>query len=264
LTFRGRLPRFGAALLPGLAAIVATNFATTGSWRTPKLLPGAVDIAAQAGRSAAGVVLPESWLYPLELLMGSHGLFVVSPILLLGVVGLWRAARSAEPRERLFWKAMAGAFGAQFLGHALLAGSYGGWSFGYRYLLPIQPLLLFAAAFALELPRRRTVFAALLVPSVLFAALGAYHPWPPAFEQKASGMPEAMLVTNPIGGNAAALAARLAPDSALAQWLGRRFVSRDERLRHRYYLLFFASRGDREGVDHFVHRVSAPSGMTPP
>lgn len=256
-----RLLRFAAGLVPGFAGLLATNVATTGSWRTPKLMPGAVDLSAQAGPSVAGVLLPDSWLYPVELLLGSHGLFVVSPILLLGAAGLWRATRSEAPRERRFWRAMAAAMVAQFLGHALLAGSYGGWSYGYRYLLPIQPLLLFAGAHALEAPRRRTVFAALLVPSVVFAALGAYHPWPPAFEQQGSGVPEAMMVKNPIGANAAAFAARHAPDSGAAQWLGRRFVSRDEHLRQRYYLLFFASRGDRDGVQHFM---SDPSGKTGP
>ena len=77
--------------------------------------------------------------------------------------------------------------------HAALAGSYGGWAYGYRYLLPVQPLLLFAAGAVLELPRARALLLALLPVSVLFAGLGAYHPWPPGYEQASNAAAVAAL-----------------------------------------------------------------------
>ena len=145
----------------------------------------------------------------------------------------------------------------QFAGHAALAGSYGGWSYGYRYLLPIQPLLLFCAPLALAGARRsrrryRILFAAVLPFSVLFAALGAYHPWPPAFEQESSGHPVAMLVENPVGGNAAGWLAEHAPGSALAGWAARQFVSPDRDLQRRYFALFFGSKGDLPTMRRFA------------
>jgi hypothetical protein len=216
------------------------------------MLPGAVDLSAQAGPSAAGVVLPQSATYPIEVLFGAHGLFTVSPLLLLGAAGFMFAARRAPDAERRFWRALAAGVALQIVGHALLAGSYGGWSYGYRYLIPIQPLLLLAAPFALGTSRRVTLGIVLLAPSVLFAALGAYHPWPPAYEQATSGAPVAMQVTNPIGGNAAALAAQYAPDSAAAERLGARFVSADPEQRRRYFALFFASKGDLETRSRFA------------
>jgi hypothetical protein len=173
---RRSLARFALGLLPGLAALLISNVAITGSLLPPKLLPGAVDLSAQAGASVAGVVLPQSASYPLEVLFGPHGLFAVSPILFFGAAGLAIALRRTTGDERRFWRALATGVALQVVGHALLAGSYGGWSYGFRYLIPVQPLLLLAAPFALGSRRRELLFAALLVPSVLFAALGAYHP----------------------------------------------------------------------------------------
>jgi hypothetical protein len=234
-----------------MIALFASNLTITGSLLPPKLLPGAVDLSAQAGASVAGVVLPQSALYPLEVLFGSHGLFLVSPILLVGVAGFRGAVRASEPRHR-FWRALALGIVLQVAGHALLAGSYGGWSYGFRYLIPVQPLLLLAAPFALGTPMRSGLGAALLAPSILFAALGAYHPWPPAFEQATSGDPVAKQVTNPIGANAAALAVQLAPDAAVTERLGVRYVSPDPQSRRRYFVYFFGSKGDLETMRRFT------------
>ena len=154
--------------------------------------------------------------------------------------------------ERRFWGALATGIALQVAGHALLAGSYGGWSYGFRYLMPIQPLLLLAAPFALATRGRELLFATLLAPSILFAALGAYHPWPPAFEQATSGDPVATQVTNPIGGNAAALAAQLVPESAVAERLGATFVSPDPERRRQYFVYFFGSKGDLETMRRFT------------
>ncbi len=252
--------RFGLGFLPGVVALLGSNLAITGSLLPPKLLPGAVDLSGQAGASVAGVVLPQSALYPIEVLFGAHGLFTVSPILLVGVVGIWSgiwsgirsAGRRTPDRERCFWRALALGVALQIAGHALLAGSYGGWSYGFRYLIPIQPLLLLAAPFALGTRARELLFALLLVPSILFAALGAYHPWPPAFEQATSGDPVARQVTNPIGANAAALAVQLAPESAVAERLGATYVSPDPGLRRQYFVYFFGSKGDLETMRRFT------------
>ena len=228
----------------GIPLLAAANLATTGSPLPIKMLPGAVDLAAQAGPSLWGVVLPQSPLYPLELLFGTHGLFLVSPVLLLGAWGLARARRRPPLGDGRAWGWIAAGILAQFAGHALVAGSYGGWSFGYRYLIPIQPLLMLAAPAALVTRPARALGAALLPVSMLFAALGAYHPWPPAFEQASAGDPVAALVSNPIGGNAAAFAAAHRPGGALAERLGRRYISPDPELRRRYLALFFGSKGD--------------------
>ena len=268
---RGAFFRYAAGLACCLALAGAANLGTHGSLLPAKLVAGAVDLSAQAGPAAGGVVLPQRLTYPLEILFGSHGLFAVSPVLLFGAWGLALACRRPaavldQPEagnlrgpfgESDLGRALAVALVLQFVGHAVLAGSYGGWSYGYRYLLPIQPLLLFCAPLALagagrSRRRYRNLFAAVLPVSILFAALGAYHPWPPAFEQESSGHPVATLVENPVGGNAAGWLAQHAPASALASWTARRFVSPDPDLQRRYFALFFGSKGDLATMRKFA------------
>lgn len=254
------LRRFAAGLAFSAAIAAAANFVTYGSLLPAKLVPGAIDLSAQAGPSAGGVVLPQNVTYPLEILFGAHGLFAVSPVLLWGAWGLARACRRSadlppfgRSGDRAIWRALAVGLLLQVAGHAAIAGSYGGWSYGYRYLLPIQPLLLLCAPLALATgrPVSRTLFAALLPVSILFAGLGAYHPWPPGFEQESSGHPVASRVTNPIGGNAAGWLAEHAPGSRLASWSARRFVGRDLEQQRRYFALFFGSKGDLATMRRF-------------
>jgi hypothetical protein len=260
---RGAPGRFAAGLGCCLVLAGGANLGTHGSPLPAKLVAGAVDLSTQAGPAAAGVVLPQSLSYPLEILFGSHGLFTVSPVLIFGAWGLLLACRRSSPGSpfgpggdvmtwRLIAGGIAGGIALQIAGHAALAGSYGGWSYGYRYLLPIQPLLLFFAPWVLRRFRLRALFAAVLPISVLFAALGAYHPWPPAFEQESSGHPVARLVTNPVGGNAAGWLAEHAPESALAAWTAGRFVSADRAEQRRYFALFFGSKGDTVTMRRFA------------
>lgn len=249
---RRAVRRFAGGFALALALFVGGNVATTGSPLPPKMVPGAVDLSATAGESVAGVVLPEGKLYALELLAGSHGLFGVSPILVFGAIGLLFALRRPPFGDRPAWILIAAGMAAQWLGHALLAGSYGGWSYGYRYLLPIQPVLLLAAPLVFERAAARAAFAAVLPVSILFAALGAYHPWPPAYEQASTGESIAATVSNPIGGNAAAWCAEHLPSSSLTETLGSRFVAADPETRRRYFAIFFASKGDFVNLKRFA------------
>lgn len=246
------LLRFAGGGSVGIALLSASNLWISGSPWPPKWLPGAVDLSARAGPSVLGVVLPEGWSYPFEILLGGHGLLTVSPILFVALAGWARKLRASPAPERSgFWVPLGCGILSQFLGHAVLAGSYGGWSYGYRYLLPVVPLLLLALAGELQGGLKR-LFLLLLPISALFTVLGAYHPWPPAYEQGATGHPVAMRVTNPVGGNLAAFLARHFPNSQLEKWVGGRFVSGDRRERIEYYRLFFGSRGDLRGMREFT------------
>jgi hypothetical protein len=149
------LRRYAAGLAICAAIAGGANLATYGSLLPTKLVPGAVDLSALAGPSAGGVVLPQNPAYPLEILFGGHGLFAVSPVLLWGAWGLALACRRSSaalpfgpPGDLSIWRILALGLVLQFAGHAALAGSYGGWSYGYRYLVPIQPLLLLCAPLA--------------------------------------------------------------------------------------------------------------------
>jgi hypothetical protein len=234
---RSGLLRCLAALAACAVLFCAANFFTVGSILPPKFVAGGVD----HGSGAAVVWIPDSLTYPIECLFGGHGLFSVSPILVFGLFGLIAAARKPH-LLRVWWcRFLAVAIAIQILAHVTLAGVYGGWSYGFRYLIPVIPLLLFFAPVVLG-GWRTALFVALLPVSILFAMLGAYHPWPPAYEQARNPDPIASLVHNPVGGNAAAWLNEVAPQAGLTRWMAASFISPDERLQSRYLKYFERSR----------------------
>ena len=242
---RRGLLRYGAALLLGAAMLVAADLFVLGSPWLPKMVPGAIDASSRMGPSVAGVLLPSSWTYPVSALFGWHGFFSVSPVLLFGAWGLGRAARrGAPPFPRRLALALAAACLVMIVGHALFVGSYGGWSYGFRYLIPIVPVLLFFAPAALDATGRRLFLPALAV-SILTALLGAYHPWPPGDEPGTGQHPVASIVTNPVGANLAAWLRQYSPGGFLAEPAGALFISPEPGPRGQYLALFYASKGDQ-------------------
>jgi hypothetical protein len=104
----------------------------------------------------------------------NRGLFVFTPIALVGVVGLIRAFRRFREEPLLPLLGLAAA------AHFLLIASYpewaGGWSFGPRYLTDVLPILGMAGGLELpHLPRRvRPLVATALVWSILVQWNGAF------------------------------------------------------------------------------------------
>ncbi len=92
-------------------------------------------------------------------------------------------------------------------------GSYGGWSYGYRYLLPIQPLLLFCAPLALAGARRSRRRCRNSSPQSCRSpsSLPPSGPTIPG-RRRSNRSPRDIrwrrLVENPVGGNAAGWLAR--------------------------------------------------------
>ena len=239
---RRALARFGALLLAGAALFVAVDLAIVGHALPPKMVPGAVDHSSQFASSVAGVLLPESWTYPLECLFGWHGFFTVSPVLLFGVLGLGQALRTGAPLPRGRCLALAATLAMMIAGHVLLVGSYGGWSYGFRYLIPIIPMILFFAPPAIA--RHERIFGAVLAVSALFALIGAYNPWPPAYEQEGNKNPVAALVSNPIGGNASAFLQEHFPGAGLTRGMKALFISPSKPDQARYLALFYLDKRD--------------------
>jgi len=252
-----QLGRYGAGVALAAAVFVAANLATSGTLLPPPLVPGAKLPWHTAARHAGWVYLPEDWTYPIRCLFGPRGYFVVSPVLLFGAAGWIAALRGRGPLPRRLVVPLAAGVLVQVVGMSLVAGSYGGWSYGFRYLIPMTPLLMLAAPLVLAGWARLTFFAVLPV-SVLLAALGAYYPWPPAYEQEADRIPIASLVTNPAGGNAACWVEQHWPRSAWARGLGARFISRDESERQAYYAIFFRSKADFRTAARYRLALSPP------
>jgi hypothetical protein len=237
-----RLGRYALALAMGGVLFLAANQFTIGSPWPAKMAPHALDYSSHMAPSVAGVLLPDSWTYPLSALFGWHGFFSVSPVLLFGVLGLIRCLDRDTPLPRRLTRLLAITCAVMVAAHAVFVGSYGGWSYGFRYLIPIIPLLLFYAPAALGETGRR-LFVPVLAFSCLTALLGAYNPWPPADEPGTGKHPVASLVTNPVGANLAAWLVQVAPGS-IADAAAERFISPERDARDRYLRLFYASRGD--------------------
>jgi hypothetical protein len=239
---RRGLLRYLGALAAGAVVFMAADLLVTGSPWPPKMVPGASDFSSGMAPSVAGVLLPKDWTYPLAVLFGWHGFFSVSPVLLFGAAGMVRAARTGVPLRRRWVVLLAAACAVMIAGHALFVGSYGGWSYGFRYLIPIIPILLVFAPGVLG-PKGTRIFVPALLISCFTALLGAYHPWPPGHEPETGRHPIASVVTNPIGANLAAWM-RQHLGGAPADLAGRLFISADRQERERYLALFYASKGD--------------------
>jgi hypothetical protein len=233
---------YALALAGGAVLFVAADLFTTGSFWPAKMAANAHDYSSSTGAAVAGVLLPNSWNYPLEALFGWHGFFSVSPVLLFGAGGLLRSVNRDSPLPRRVTRLVGMTCAVMIAAHIIFVGSYGGWSYGFRYLIPIIPVLLFYAPAALGTVGRR-VYVPVLAFSCLTALLGAYNPWPPADEPGTGRHPVASVVTNPVGGNLAAWLVQMTPGT-LADEAARFFISTDPDARRQYLRLFYASRGD--------------------
>ncbi len=119
------------------------------------------------------------------LLSPTFGLFVLSPILLFGLLGIWRCLRSAQP-----WtsggKLAVLTVGLMWFECAWLSNWRGGWTVGPRYLTPILPLMVWLSATGLQwaFERQRLVasawaWAGLVIGLVLAGLPSAIYPHVP-------------------------------------------------------------------------------------
>lgn len=128
---------------------------------------------------------PSPGLYALHVLVGHHGIFSLTPIWLLSVVGigLWLLP-SNDPRVR--W--LAAAIGAMslaclvfYLGQPQMNRNYGGLTCGLRWMFWLAPFWLLAMLPTLDaLARRpwtRGLALVLLVFSVLSVSYPTWNPW---------------------------------------------------------------------------------------
>lgn len=236
---------YGAPVFFGAIIFVALNMFIAGHPLPPKLIPGGVDHSSQYESIVQHVPLPKNWLYPIQFLFGWHGFFTVSPVLIIGAIGLALAVKKKEPLGRRNAAIIASAVLLMLLGYAFFVGSLGGWSYGVRYLIPIMPVLLFFIPVVLK-KMYVPIFIVLLTLSTLFALIGMYNPWPPVYEPEIEPHPVASLVKNPIGGNFSAWMREYFGESALTKVVLSHFIHPDREKQNQYLLFFYKSKGDEE------------------
>jgi len=234
-----------------IAALVffAANWFTSGSLLTPKLTAGSVDLGSHFARSLGGVILPNRWTYPFECSLGWHGIFSVSPVLIFGAWGLVRAVKGETSFPKDISRALAAGCLLMILYHSFFTGNFGGWTYGFRYTIPIIPILLFFVPVVLSGENKR-IFQALLAVSILFSLIGTYNPWPPQYEIGQNPTQTASNIRNPIGANATAwMREHLGPDSFLAAFFGEIFIHKDPLIRNKYLQIFYQSKQNLEMVE---------------
>ena len=147
------------------------------------LVPGsfAFDESIHAA-GAAGLRRPDNLpAYLFHLTLGQRGVFSHMPFLLLAL-GYLVTRRGTLPRlDRL---AAAGIL-VLWVFYGTQTGIYGGWAYGFRFLVPVIPLLFWwSTLWVLESPRawRTGVAVVLLVVGLVTSWVGTGNPWPVAYE----------------------------------------------------------------------------------
>lgn len=250
----GLLKYFTSVFIGGIL-FVSLNLLIAGHPLPPKLIAGGIDHSSQYESVVQHVPLPKNWLYPLQCLFGWHGFFSVSPVLIIGAIGLVLAIKKKEPLKRRNTIFIGSGVLVMLLGYAFFIGSLGGWSYGIRYLIPIMPILLFFIPVVLK-KMRTPIFICILTLSTLFALIGMYNPWPPVYEPEIEPHPVASLVKNPIGGNFSAWMREYFGKSTLTKLAASNFIHPDEEKQNQYFFFFYKSKGD-EKMAQKVGGVSA-------
>ena len=250
----GLLKYFTSVFIGGIL-FVSLNLLIAGHPLPPKLIAGGIDHSSQYVSVIQHVPLPKNWLYPLQCLFGWHGFFSVSPVLIIGAIGLVLAIKKKEPLKRRNTIFIGSGVLVMLLGYAFFIGSLGGWSYGIRYLIPIIPILLFFIPVVLK-KMRTPIFICILTLSTLFALVGMYNPWPPVYEPEIEPHPVASLVKNPIGGNFSAWMREYFGNSTLTKLVASNFIHPDEEKQNQYFFFFYKSKGD-EKMAQKVGGVSA-------
>lgn len=197
------LALFGAGAVPALALHCIVQYRLWGTVLPVQLISGTKDYP---GSYWANKLPPDCWRIPrhyywLLTLVSARGLFVLSPILIIGAAALTddirlslRAARRGEGWRGLVrtggpvaapgYAALTALFG--MVSYVLYTSfkaptNFNGSCFGMRYYVGFMPILAFYAARAYvrwgDRPGFRKWFLALGAASVAFALIGMQQPW---------------------------------------------------------------------------------------
>ena len=185
--------------------------------------------------------------YAFNILFGFEGFFLYMPALLFAG---FACASERMRRDRVFVYMMISIIAAIFL-YIIGTSDYGGWCYGYRFLIPFSPVLLYYIAIWFGRPRPRLkrwkVFRLALLWGVVFSVMGMADPWNAGYE--GSSTPENALPNHFKNGflaNAFVFSWKASPDSALTQFFMDRVYGREYAML--YLLMELNNRNDHAGL----------------
>lgn len=127
------------------------------------------------------VTEPISWIQVIKNILGflispNRGLFVFSPILILGIFGMYLVYKKRELPLWSFWMVSIGSMVLSLLFYSTHADSLlGGWTYGARYMICLLPFLVIFTGYAIhELWKYKWIITVLLVFSISIQAIGAW------------------------------------------------------------------------------------------
>ena len=176
---------FIGLLIPAVAHLFF-NSRITGNWM-PTYIQSDVYIATPPGYfgevvspSKAGILFWQRWVYAGTALFGIRGIFLYTPILLLGLGAAIMTA--LKKHDQLRWDALSAVIGViAGWGWVLLFASpnFGGTSFGVRYALTATPILVFFCH-KLYIPGSKPIWAAFMRNAILWGFIFGLIaiPWP--------------------------------------------------------------------------------------
>ena len=192
--------------------------------------------------------------YAFNILFGFEGFFLYMPALLFAG---FACASERMRRDRVFVYMMASTTAAIFL-FVIGTSDFGGWCYGYRFLIPFAPVLLYYISIYFGRPRPRLkrwkVFRVALLWGIVFAVVGVMNPWNAGYE--GSSTPENALPNHFRNGflaNAFVFCWQTSPHSALTQFFMDRVYGREYAML--YLLMELNNRNDHAGLRQVMDQI---------
>ena len=186
-------------------------------------------------------------LYAFNILFGFEGFFLYMPALLFAGCA---CASERMRRDRVFVTMMLSTAAAMLL-LAVGTSDFGGWCYGYRFLIPFAPVLLFYATIWFGRPRPRLkrwgLFRLALFWGIVFSVVGVMNPWNASYEgslTQKNALPEHF--KNSFLANAFVFCWQTSPNSAITQMFMDRVYGREYAML--YLMMELNNRNDRAGL----------------
>ena len=183
-------------------------------------------IAYGGGTYTPGTGNKNHFGYAFEALLGYRGLFSYQPFLLLAVPGLWSMRKKLKTPEI---SALAASL-LCIIFYLVMTNEYGGAAYGFRYLIPVIPVLWYFAGIWLLEQRSRFIWciaAVMILWGVVSSLAGAYAPFCLAFEgYRSPAKHVTRTIRSSFTGNLISWSYERDPDSALTNAL-REFYGRE-------------------------------------
>ncbi len=156
--------------------------------------------------------------YILMATFGFKGIYLYMPALLFIFPVILKLRQAPKDRLKI---TMIASLGATVILYFLVTNEWGGWSFGFRYLIPIIPITFYYIILDLRNWQKSFkfyLFIACILWGMFVSYLGAYNPWCISYEKHISG-DRFYKARYSFMGNLLTMSFEKNPDSALSQFL---------------------------------------------